>query len=305
MRAISASRATTRSWFFTGSPPAVFQPLRFQPWIHLVIESSIRRESGTMQASAPSGSERRPSSAAVYSMRLLVVCGAPPESSIGSASPSTTIAAQPPGPGLRRHAPSAQTRNSPSRCSTGVSGLDGGMAGDGTRGCGRLLHARQAQVPGEDRLALGVGVVAPRDVVAGDDDVLAALVEERFLLQLGLADVDVAEVVDGVRVEDERAVLERVAQLAVRGAGRRRPHPVRAVEAQAVLLDREARQRHDQVVRVLIRLVEVELRLEAAVAHAAVGLRRLVARIRAAVVAGAQRGVGGAVLHLAVAARRG
>ena len=68
----------------TGSPPAVFQPLRFQPWIHFVIESSISRESVTTQARLPAGSERRPSSAAVYSIRLLVVCGAPPESSTGS-----------------------------------------------------------------------------------------------------------------------------------------------------------------------------------------------------------------------------
>src|SRR4051812_33116179 len=122
VRPISASSARTRSWFLTGSPPAVFQPLRFQPWIHFVIESSIRRESVTMHARLPAGSERRPSSAAVYSIRLLVVCGAPPESSTGSPPPPTTIAAQPPGPGLPRQAPSVHTRTSPSRAWTGVSG---------------------------------------------------------------------------------------------------------------------------------------------------------------------------------------
>ena len=105
----------------TGSPPAVFQPLRFQPWIHLVIESSISCESVTMQARLPAGSERRPSSAAVYSMRLLVVCGSPPESSTGSSLRGTTIAAQPPGPGLPLQAPSVQTSASPLRASTGFS----------------------------------------------------------------------------------------------------------------------------------------------------------------------------------------
>ena len=59
----------------TGSPPAVFQPRRFQPAIHFVIESSIRRESVTMQARLPAGSARRPSIAAVNSMRLFVVSG--------------------------------------------------------------------------------------------------------------------------------------------------------------------------------------------------------------------------------------
>ena len=73
----------TRSWFLTGSPAAVFQPLRFQPGIHFVIESSISRESVTMHARVPAGSERSPSSAAVYSIRLLVVCASPPESSTG------------------------------------------------------------------------------------------------------------------------------------------------------------------------------------------------------------------------------
>ena len=105
----------------TGSPPAVFQPRFFQPWIHLVIESSISFESVTMQTRLLGGSERRPSSAAVYSMRLLVVCGSPPDSSTCSPPGATTIAAQPPGPGLPLHAPSVHTSDSPSRASTGIS----------------------------------------------------------------------------------------------------------------------------------------------------------------------------------------
>src|SRR5689334_15394123 len=76
-----------------GSPPAVRQPRRFHPRIHFVIESSIRRESVTMHARLPGGSARRPSIAAVYSMRLFVVCGAAPESSIATLpSAGTTIA---------------------------------------------------------------------------------------------------------------------------------------------------------------------------------------------------------------------
>ena len=105
----------------TGSPPAVFQPRRFQPWIHFVIESSISRESVTMQTRLRCGSARRPSSAAVYSIRLLVVCGSPPDSSSALPPGPTTIAAQPPGPGLPLHAPSVHTSASPSRASTGIS----------------------------------------------------------------------------------------------------------------------------------------------------------------------------------------
>ena len=58
----------------TGLPAAVFQPLRFQPGSQIVIELSISCESVTTTTFEPSGSERRPSSAAVSSIRLLVVC---------------------------------------------------------------------------------------------------------------------------------------------------------------------------------------------------------------------------------------
>src|SRR4051794_35241043 len=81
----------------------------------------MSRESVTMQTVDPAGRTFSPSSAAVYSIRLFVVSGWPPESSTGAASPSTRIAAQPPGPGLRRHAPSVQMSTSPGRASTGVS----------------------------------------------------------------------------------------------------------------------------------------------------------------------------------------
>src|SRR4051812_34602154 len=127
-RAISASRAMTRSWFLTGDPDAVFHPFFFHPWIHLVMESSSSVESVTMHTVAPAASERRPCSAAVYSIRLLVVSGSLPLSSTGSAPPGPqTIAAQPPGPGLPLHAPSVQTRASPGRACTGTSGARGAL----------------------------------------------------------------------------------------------------------------------------------------------------------------------------------
>ena len=85
------------------------------------MESSISLESVTMQTRLLGGSDRRPSSAAVYSMRLLVVCGSPPDSSTVPPPGATTIAAQPPGPGLPLHAPSVHTSDSPSRASTGIS----------------------------------------------------------------------------------------------------------------------------------------------------------------------------------------
>src|ERR1700712_4425291 len=50
-------------------------------------------------------SARRPSITPRSSMRLLVVCGSPPESS-RRCSPLTRITAQPPGPGLAETAPS-------------------------------------------------------------------------------------------------------------------------------------------------------------------------------------------------------
>src|SRR4051812_28052874 len=121
-RAISSSSARTRSWFLTGAPAAVTQPLRFQPKIQRVIESSTSREWVTMQAWLPSARLRSPSSAARYSMRLFVVCCSPPESSTSAAPPGrATIAAHPPGPGLPQHAPSVHTRTSSGRAATGTS----------------------------------------------------------------------------------------------------------------------------------------------------------------------------------------
>ncbi len=120
--------------------------MRFQPAIHFVIESSISRESVTMQARVPGGSERRPSSAAVYSIRLFVVCASLPERSSVTPSGQTTIAAQPPGPGLPEQAPSVHTRTSPSRGASGCSGRAGrrgtaailGRSEDGTSYARRL-----------------------------------------------------------------------------------------------------------------------------------------------------------------------
>ena len=92
-----------------------------------------------MQTRLPAGSERRPSSAAVYSMRLFVVCASPPESSTGvAASAPTTIAAQPPGPGLPRQAPSVQTSG------LARAGLDGRL-GRVRAAAAPRVRARQAR----------------------------------------------------------------------------------------------------------------------------------------------------------------
>src|ERR1700676_5026650 len=53
----------------------------------------------------------KPPIAAINSMRLLVVAGSAPETSLRSA-PATSKAAQPPGPGLPRHAPSVNISTS-------------------------------------------------------------------------------------------------------------------------------------------------------------------------------------------------
>src|SRR3954453_2529243 len=151
-----------------------------------------------MQASLPAGSERSPSRAAVNSMRLLVVWRSPPESSNGSRPPGaprvpppapgpgpppesstgsapsgpTTIAAQPPGPGLPLQAPSVQTRDSPGRCSTGVS------AGAGRRGGGRAEVMRPSILgdPAAVRLLSGESRPAAGRVVAGGGEAAGALV---------------------------------------------------------------------------------------------------------------------------------
>src|SRR3954452_6425052 len=160
-RAISASSAMTRSWFLTGAPAAVFQPFFFQPWIHLVMESRRSVESVTMQTVAPAASDRSPSRAAVYSMRLLVVWPSPPDSSTGSApSGPTTIAAQPPGPGLPLQAPSVHTSASPGRAWTGTSGARGAL-GRRRRYGGAEEGMRRAMVGG------GQDAIGPPQVGSG------------------------------------------------------------------------------------------------------------------------------------------
>ena len=62
-------------------------------------------ESVTMHTRVPAGSERRPSSAAMYSIRLFVVCASPPLSSF-SRVPKARIAPHPPTPGFPEQAPS-------------------------------------------------------------------------------------------------------------------------------------------------------------------------------------------------------
>jgi hypothetical protein len=104
-RAAAASRACQSSTFLTGSPDALRQPLRFQPASQLVMPLWTYCES--VNRSTLQGCLRalRPSIAAIISMRLLVVCASPPETSF-STPPNRSSAAQPPGPGFPAQAPS-------------------------------------------------------------------------------------------------------------------------------------------------------------------------------------------------------
>ena len=94
-----------RSSFLTGFLAAVFQPLRCQPWIHLVIPSSryllsVCRLTVLGRCSASSAWM-----AAISSIRLFVVSGSTPYSSFSLPCQRITTP-QPPGPGFPLHAPS-------------------------------------------------------------------------------------------------------------------------------------------------------------------------------------------------------
>jgi len=94
-----------RSSFLTGFLAAVFQPLRCQPWIHLVIPFStyvlsVCRLTVTGRVSASSAWM-----AAVSSIRLFVVSGSKPYISFSLPWQLITTP-QPPGPGFPLHAPS-------------------------------------------------------------------------------------------------------------------------------------------------------------------------------------------------------
>src|SRR5690606_6065685 len=104
-RAAAACRRSHRSRFFTGSPPAVFQPRRTQLPIHSVMPWRTYCES--VLSTTPQGSRSASSAmiAASSSIRLLVVAASPPASS-RSMPRQRSSAAQPPGPGLPRQAPS-------------------------------------------------------------------------------------------------------------------------------------------------------------------------------------------------------
>src|SRR5690606_23745509 len=104
-RLVASSKACQSSTFFTGFLSAVFQPLRFQPWIQpwtpfltywlsvwiSTLQGRVRALSASM--------------AAVSSILLLVVSGAPPFNSL-RCCPNCRMAPQPPGPGLPEQAPS-------------------------------------------------------------------------------------------------------------------------------------------------------------------------------------------------------
>jgi mannose-6-phosphate isomerase-like protein (cupin superfamily) len=102
---IAAVSRRHRSSFLTGFLAEVSQPLRCQPWIHLVIPSSryllsVYKVTVVGRCSASSAWM-----AAISSIRLFVVCASPPYSSFSRPAPWSTTP-HPPGPGLPLHAPS-------------------------------------------------------------------------------------------------------------------------------------------------------------------------------------------------------
>src|SRR5699024_10352525 len=102
--AIAASSAFITPTLSTGLPSAFFQPLRFQPGIHLVIELITYWESqSTWSGSGECAVWRSRSRTAVSSPWLLVPRDQPPQRHCAS----SMYQAQPAGPGLPRADPSA------------------------------------------------------------------------------------------------------------------------------------------------------------------------------------------------------
>ncbi|MNW60180.1 hypothetical protein D3C74_381440 [compost metagenome] len=96
----------TSSRFFTGLPPAVRQPLRFQPSSHSDAHLMAYWESDSMRSGSALWWARTASSRAMSSAIWFVPEAAPPESKV----PSWLIHAQPIAPpGLTRHEPSVLT----------------------------------------------------------------------------------------------------------------------------------------------------------------------------------------------------
>ena len=95
-----------RSGFSAGFLSLLTQPFFCQPYTQPLLSASMTYlESEYSSTSHGSFKRRRASMTAVSSMRLLVVCASPPESS-RSCAPYLSTAPQPPGPGLPLHAPS-------------------------------------------------------------------------------------------------------------------------------------------------------------------------------------------------------
>ena len=104
-RPTASSSACHKSWFFTGFLAAVFQPRFFQFGSQSLMPSMTYLESVCRITRQGRSSVFSASMAAVSSMRLFVVSGAPP-CSVLRCLPEISRTPQPPGPGLPLHAPS-------------------------------------------------------------------------------------------------------------------------------------------------------------------------------------------------------
>src|SRR6476661_6774563 len=144
---MAASRAFISSTLSTGLPSLFFQPLRFQPGIHLVTESmTYLLSQNTCRSSSTWAVCWRRSRTAISSPMLLVPRGQPPDAQ----QSSSTYHAQPAGPGLPSAEPSAAAKI------TGTSWQDGRMSTDSTQ-------PRTAVVTGASS---GIGAASARALAA-------------------------------------------------------------------------------------------------------------------------------------------
>ena len=165
------SRRIHRSTFLTGFLAAVFQPLTFHARIHLVIPSRTYVLSVYSATWDERSSASNAAIAAIISMRLLVVSGAPPDIS-RSFPRQRKMAPQPPGPGFPRHAPSVNistaSRFAISIQSVRAGGLHAGMETQPLQIFQRILARNQRAFRGEQPI-IETGQQEPHRRATGED----------------------------------------------------------------------------------------------------------------------------------------
>src|SRR5687768_7824958 len=148
---MASSSAFISSTLSTGLPSLFFQPLRFQPGIHLVTESmTYLLSQKTCSSSSRCAVCWRRSRTAISSPMLLVPWGQPPDAQ----QSSSTYHAHPAGPGLPSAEPSAAAMI------TGTSWQDGDMSTAPTTG---TPQSRTAVVTGASS---GIGAATARALAA-------------------------------------------------------------------------------------------------------------------------------------------